>query len=146
MFGGSGKGSGFAAAWIGSLIGAVVGGLPGLFLGALLGDASSSGFDEIGTGITYASYGALAGAAIGASAGCAMALGARGHRNALGTGAALGMLLIVGWVLWGWVLIDAADLVAVGLPLLGLLVAPLAARALAMPSADERTGVPDAEG
>ena len=145
MVGDSRGGPGFAAAWIGSLIGAVGGGLPGLFIGAFLGDASSSGFDEIGTGVAYASYGALAGAVIGASAGCAVALGIRGHRNALATGVVLGVLLTAGSILWAWVLIDAADAIAVGLPLAGTVVAPVVARALALPSPAERTAPLDPE-
>ena len=133
----SGSRPGFVAAWIGSFIGAVVGGLPGLFIGVSLGDASSSGFDEIGTGVAYASYGAFAGAVTGASAGCAVALGIRGHRHALATGVALGILLTVGSILWAWVLIDAADAIALGLPLVATVVAPVVARALTMPSRAE---------
>lgn len=128
--------SGTLAAWIGSVVGGLLTGVPCAFVGAGFGDASTSGFDEIATGITYATYGFLLGAWIGASIGCAAALRTRGYTRALATGATLACLLVTGWLLWSLVLIELGDVLAIYIPLIGAVASPVAARALATRRSD----------
>ena len=122
------------AAWLGSVIGGVVAGVPFAVLGALAGDAAASGFDEIGTGITYAAYGLFAGGWVGACLGCVIALRIGGHGKSLATALALACLLLAGWLLWSQVLLDMGDLLAIYIPLVGAVVSPVVARAITLPA------------
>ncbi len=128
---GSTQGKGYLAAWLGAVVGGALGAVPGIVAGVAIADATSSGFDEIGSGVTYAAYGLFLGAWVGASLGCWAGLRLRRHDAAGSTAAALALLLLAGWVLWAFVLIDAGDALAVGIPLVAAATAPLVARSLA---------------
>lgn len=69
---------GYVTAWLGAVIGGCLGAIPGILGGLALGDVTSSAFDEIATGITYAAYGFFLAAWVGASVGCGVGLRVRG--------------------------------------------------------------------
>ena len=123
-------GGGYIASLVGAYLGGGLVGVGGVAIGITIAEATESGFDELGSALGYGAWGLFLGILIGAPLGCFIALRVRKHHGALGTALALAAIIGFGFLFWEVALETAGELLGQILPVTGLFVSPLVARAL----------------